>query len=358
MELVLRRCFPEIKYRVLGVKYIFNVDLLPRLAAWIPGRYDVLDVARVRNSKLLLSDAATGQMWVKIPDYLQKSFDAHDVPKQLRDNVPYYLFDIDSISAWLQGLLGIFHSLQDIVNGFRDADWRSIQDLFYHLHLLYLYLYDLHEFLDVIFDLPSLVALLSILRITGEAEMFRGKRHVKDVGDLQGTSPDVMHSPCTSYIELPAPKPNIPRFEAEFLQEPHENNGRVLLRYLKTVVAWFHAVISLNRSKLLRSGLAIDLNIVHAPVAPTSNDMDSVQTVLDELLPHNTTEAARTELLGMFKSPTTFHGTVHCEAMIMGLTTACSMQSPGAEVPVHFKELFKVNFAFLIDSDAFSVNCA
>ena len=346
MELVLRRCFPEIKHRVLGLQYLFDVDLLPRLAAWIPERYDVLDVARIRNSKLLLGDAPTGQMWVKIPHNLRMVFDAHPIPKQLRDNVPYYSFDIDSISAWLQSLSSVLLRLQDIVKRFQDGDQGSIQLLSYRLHFLYLYLYDLHEFLDVIFDLPSLVTLFSILRITPKADTFRGKRQVDGVSELQGMSSNVTHSPYTSRVELPAPKPDVPEFAAEFLQEPCENDGRVLLRYLRTVVAWFHAVISLNRSKLFRSGLGINLNIVHTPVSPPSICMLSVETVFDELLPQGTTEATRTELLGMFKSPTTSRGKVHCEAMIMGLTTACSTQSPDLAVPADFKELLKVKFHF------------
>ena len=87
MEIVLRRCFPEIKHRVLGAKYLFGIDLIPRLVSWTPEPVDTLNVASIGNSKWLLSGLPAGEMWVEIPTNLQAVFDACDIPKQLRYGV-------------------------------------------------------------------------------------------------------------------------------------------------------------------------------------------------------------------------------------------------------------------------------
>jgi hypothetical protein len=119
------------------------------------------------------------------------------------------------------------------------------------------------------------------------------------------------------------------------------------MRYLQTVVAWIHTIISLNQSKLFRSGLGLTLNIVHTPSSPNTGRMLPMQNVLDELLPLVTTieshDVIRTALLAMLKSPTSdkFSGTVHCEAMLMVLATACS--APNSTLTGGLVELLGVN---------------
>jgi hypothetical protein len=157
------------------------------------------------------------------------------------------------------------------------------------------------------------------------------------------------------------PVADIPEFEAQFTLEPFENHSGLLLRYFKTIVAWIHALVSLNRSKLFRSGLELTLNIVCVPSNPTPNYMLPVEALVDELLPRAVTgdsyDAIRTRLLSMIKSPTStrFSGTVHCEAMLMALVTACSARPQDEEMPSYLVELLGVNLTLPFDSDAFSV---
>jgi hypothetical protein len=88
------------------------------------------------------------------------------------------------------------------------------------------------------------------------------------------------------------------------------------MRYLQSVVAWNHALMSLNQSKLLRSGLRLTLNIVHTPSSPNAGRMLPMQNLLDELLPLVTTieshDVIRTALLAMLKSPTSDKIFRHC----------------------------------------------
>ena len=196
MEIVLRRCFPKIKHRVFGAKYLFGIDLIPRLESWTPGPADTLNVASIGNSKRLLSGLPAGEMWVEIPPNLLAVFDKCGIPKQLRDGVSYYQFNLDTASGWLRSLVVIFRRLQEVTKNHKDGDRISYFYLYEALDALYSYLYDLHAFLDVILQIPSLICLLNSLRPTPELRGFRGSGHGDGVVGPGGTSSNVRLHMC------------------------------------------------------------------------------------------------------------------------------------------------------------------
>jgi hypothetical protein len=149
--------------------------------------------------------------------------------------------------------------------------------------------------------------------------------------------------------------------EAEFNQEPKETNGNLLPPYFQTVVAWNHALAYLNRSKLLRNGLEINLNIIYPP---PSDDTCRVQfrDLLDEFLPQvnhvEPHDIVRERLAKAFSLPdsTYFPGAVHCEATLMTLIYVCSLEQEDSQEPRSLIRLLKVNLSrFGCDTLSFSI---
>jgi hypothetical protein len=141
-------------------------------------------------------------------------------------------------------------------------------------------------------------------------------------------------------------------FAAEYNAEEDENTGKIFIRYLQTIIAWLHALSSLNRSKLFRSGLPLTLNIVHTPDSPQASYMLPMVDLLKEFLPFVTLgmsqenrDAIFQELLTFLRSPTSdkFSGTVHCEAILMALITAGIRRDQN--LPHDIVQLLRVNLS-------------
>jgi hypothetical protein len=146
-------------------------------------------------------------------------------------------------------------------------------------------------------------------------------------------------------------EPGSPDFDSDLNLDPYENAGKLFLRYLEATVVWFSAIDSLSCSKLTRSGLDLTVEIIHAQPSPNVGHMLPVQELIDELLPRiapkKLYDEIRTVLLAKVKSPESdqFTGGVHCGAMLMGITMACSSPQPDPSLPAEFGELFVVNLS-------------
>jgi hypothetical protein len=222
MELVLCRRFPKIRYRVLRVNHLVEDDSMTRLESWEPGPEDASNFALVGQSMLLLSDAPTGEIWVEIPIVLHLVFDSRRIRKQLGDGVACYQFEA---FAWLKCLSDIFR-FQDLVRDFRDGDKDLFED--YRIHVLVNPCTRMSTTFDAILRIPSLIHLLNSLRSMPTLTRLQGD------GGVQAEEPE----------------------EPEFTPEHWQTFSTIYQDRM-------HAVVSLNQSKLFRSGL--DMSLMSIP---------------------------------------------------------------------------------------------
>jgi hypothetical protein len=168
-EHIVRRCFPKIRRRVLGIKYLFQENWSTALDAWMPAFVETLVVEDIEHSKLL-QDPAAGDTWVCVPDILEETFDMHGIPKRIHDAVLYYQLVTSTASSWLRSLVTVLSRVREAVDNYRDGEDRSFRNLSGSLALLYCYVHDLHAPLACIFNMSSLATLLLSLK-QPEADM-------------------------------------------------------------------------------------------------------------------------------------------------------------------------------------------
>jgi hypothetical protein len=156
--------------------------MMSRLDSWVQGPAEKLDVSAI-NSKHLLPLTSTGEIWVRTPTNLQELFGIHDIPWQTRDGGDYSRLNAANVSDWLKSLITLLRRLHEFLV------YKEIKrgSLYYHFFnatsSLYCYLYELHEVLDAILKLPSLVALLNDMRTKAE---LMGLTHGSDVVSPEG----------------------------------------------------------------------------------------------------------------------------------------------------------------------------
>jgi hypothetical protein len=155
LKIILRRCFPKIRHRVLGVKYVFS-DALSNLYSWTPHPDDALDSDHVWSSKLV-SHSADGDILVDVRrSSVTNIFDQYGVVK---DPTGKYLLNIKNASTWLKVFINVFGRVTYAVTSYVGDDDSHFR-LYFSLHDLHWYVYNLHELLEAILDVTSLSRVL------------------------------------------------------------------------------------------------------------------------------------------------------------------------------------------------------
>jgi hypothetical protein len=192
MQLIIRRSFPEIRRRVENIKYVFEDELVPRIRSWEPEPDETLDAARITKSKHLLSRVSDGDMWVTLYDLANQMFDkyAPEIPKDSNGN---RLLNINNAPAWLEVFFTVWHMVCQSVRLYRDGDGELVGNLQGTLELLYWFIYSLSEFLQVIFDVPSLFRILKSLRRKPRSKGMSQHHVAPQEGTL---SSKLMHHTC------------------------------------------------------------------------------------------------------------------------------------------------------------------